>query len=504
MTGDWSDEYARTSRVASPRSTPAAVTGLDEWTSPEVGAAAKPGTPAAAAPARAAAPDPMASASQVMTTLGVSPQLPTTPAPAAPDYQAGVQQVSQAPSPQHYLVAQDALARQVTQDLTAAGHTVEPGENAQLVVDGRPYNVGGQQWGQDPLVSMPGPTTNVYNPDTGMSGGDAPPPPAPPPPAPTPGASGPQTNYDEGALSHAWLNAGANRTSADLRAFVQAHPEFGLTILPGKGDKVRLPSGAVRDMLYATDSPQSHAQYYDPAGGGGGGGGGQAVPGPTIVDYNDIWDTLNGYQPGTGDPYTPGTMPDSPTWDYATMLKELEGGAGGTLDQRKARDAEEQQQAALQQDQALQRFGLGAGLGDSPWLASERAATARSADQGIIAGRRNLEIQANEAHQTAVKSAVDIVLQGAAERRTRFGLMESLKQAAAQLNLSRDQLIQQYVLAKTGIAIDLKKLTMQNEQFWADLLFRTQSFGAQLGFNYDQLNSQNDQWWWDHSTAGGS
>ena len=112
-------------------------------------------------------------------------------------------------------------------------------------------------------------------------------------------------------------------------------------------------------------------------------------------------------------------------------------------DSMKARDAEEQMLAAQNEDQAAKRFGYQTGTIDSPWLASERAANVRSADQGILRNRQNIDIEAARTNTADLRSAIGTLGQIANSTKDRFALNEQLKIEAARLGLSERQLLQQ-------------------------------------------------------------
>lgn len=206
-----------------------------------------------------------------------------------------------------------------------------------------------------------------------------------------------------------------------------------------------------------------------------------------LPGYNDTLADAGSYTPGAplgdvqGGDYKAGSLgaADLP-WDYNSLMQELKSGNPvegntdslinrilqhpesmdpNTVAQLKAASDEEAGQAALSEDAATKRFGFGAGLADSPWLASERAATARSADASQIASRRNIDITAaatNQADrlkaaslgasyqgqragqkQAAVSTAGGLALSKAGEERSRFGATEQAKQAQAGTEIAK-------------------------------------------------------------------
>lgn len=310
--------------------------------------------------------------------------------------------------------------------------------------------------------------------------------------------------------------------------------------------------------------------------------------------------------------YEAGTLGDANLgWDYNSLLADMQSGNPvqdntdsltnwilehpesmdpKTVAMLKAQSDEEQGQAALSEDEATKRFGFSSGLADSPWLASERAATARSADASQIANRRTIDITAAQTNQAdrlkaatlganyqaqragqkqsavstaasaslgkagqetsrftanegakqaqaqsrmqAVQLSVDTAFKAAAEGRDRVALNESLKQEATKLGITQDQLTQTYTLSTLadltkrygidiGAQIDQQKLAEQSKEFQQDLLVKVQQmkvlaaqwqaemeqrdrqFGSNLGLQYDVLNSNNLNHWWD-SVGGGA
>lgn len=86
-----------------------------------------------------------------------------------------------------------------------------------------------------------------------------------------PGGYGGQQQGGSGnpnAFRDAWLGSGG-RTTADLKAFVAAHPEFGATIGGSKGDKVYGPGGAFwADAVISAGTGGTGASWNTDTGGG--------------------------------------------------------------------------------------------------------------------------------------------------------------------------------------------------------------------------------------------
>lgn len=89
---------------------------------------------------------------------------------------------------------------------------------------------------------------------------------------PNRGQTGQGVSGNPNAFRDAWLGSGG-RTTADLKAFVQAHPEFGATLGGSKGDKVYGPGGQFwADAVIAAGEGGKGASWNTDTGGGGGGG----------------------------------------------------------------------------------------------------------------------------------------------------------------------------------------------------------------------------------------
>lgn len=632
LTGsDWNDEYQKSLQSTTQTINPLApaqqaTAGTGESSYDKMWGASDTGNRGSGEPTSSTqTTDVTSRAADVVNQTGVAPVSTAGPAGTAPGptdagaqpYTSAVQGIQTAQNPQDYLVKQDQLARRVASDLTAAGHKVE-WNGTQLMVDGRPYEIGGQQWaqgatttGQPPLAgalnagySPPaGATMNEWGywtmPNGDLASGQL-----------TPGALG-FTPVD--ATGQSWLGptsttsptanpagaagggAGATRPSGgNLRdpTYAQQLVAYWATQPGANPSLTRDPNYWIQKITsgeLGADENWIISRFMTPEGapvGAGGAGGGGSTTGatptsPQLANYLSTPSTFTNptqaapnydsmWAPSSGDYYTPGAIgnEDMPSFTYESLLRDQTTGNPveantdalinkllqnpesldpHTLDMLKARDAEEQQQSALQSDEALKRFGLQAGIADSPWLASERASAARASDASIIGNRRNLDIEAARTNKEdvrqaatigagyqgqranqrlqAVNTAVSGALQKAAETRNRFQLNENLKLEAGKLKMSKDELIQQFAIGKmnditkrygidVGASIDLQKLGEQSDQFKHDLLFKLQSlsenarqfnerlgqddrqFGSDLAYRYDALNSNNLNNYW--------
>lgn len=479
-----------------------------------------PSTPAKTA---AAAPNP---ADAITRSLGVAPvtnwSLGDTPAtPTTPDYTPHVAAVTSG-DPN----APDTLARQLATDFTKAGHKVTWGNNGELVVDGRPYDVLGSQNFSAQSAAGPAP---------GAHGAI---PPTTPTPAPAPGGQ----SYDFGnptlnAIGALFQKYGHTPTLSDVsqwgtnvdanymtaieakikEQFGPGGPQSGPNgttppnpnaTHPGRWDdayfratfgtphnmqellalepqivreggklnknaagqyngKITTPDGRIVDVMIAAGMGGTGYQW-DEGLGGGGAAAPAAAGGPSSPGLAALWDQAGRLtdQPA----YQPTTSPQLDAF-IAQLLGHPESMDPHTVDTLKAADSEEQQQAADSADQNLKRFGWSSGIQDSNWLASERAATARSADQGIITGRRNIDIKAAETNMADRRAAAGVGI-------NKLQLDNQIKAQAAQLGLTREQLI-------SAILQHIASLDQNDQQF-----------GADLGYRYDQLNSSNNNAYW--------
>lgn len=427
-----------------------------------------------------------------INTLGVAPT-PAAPTAspwqtAAPDYTAHVQAIAQAPDPQSAAVAHDQLARTLTRTFVLAGHQVEQGENGELIVDGRPYLVAGSEaWNAS--GGAPTAAGALYRTPTAPAPTPAPTPapavPAPPVTLPTdPTVASPWTGggstfnektgtYDPATTMETqagpvngdyqgWFNSLIAGKPFNQQTLLDLEPilnQYGIHLTPpnaaGERTKIQLPDGTWVRVGFGEGHP-----VWIPQGGGGG-------------SDSSAWSTPSPYIPGQIDPTDP-RLETLGNW-LATNPVSMNEHVVQTL---QAKTAEEAQQATLQEDTAAKRFGYQSGLMDSPWLASERAANVRQADQTVIGNRRNIEIQAAQTNTQDLRASIATLGQIATQTKDRFALNESLKAEAARLNLSQEQFLQQ-------LWMRMLELEQQDRQF-----------GTTNAYNYDRLNADTDIAYW--------
>src|SRR5581483_6197238 len=170
------------------------------------------------------------------------------------------------------------------------------------------------------------------------------------------------------------------------------------------------------------------------------------------------------------------------------------------------------------EDENLKGMGASAGIGDSPWLAAQRASNLRSTDQAIASGNQNLSIQAATTNRQAkenaaslgtnyqsmkgsqVMSAVSAGLQRASVTGDRMQLRESVAQAAAASKQSAQQIMANWLVQNAGLKLSYAQLSTQNTQYLEDLMMRTQQlneqrseFAANYGLQSDSLDFAKSQ-----------
>lgn len=223
------------------------------------------------------------------------------------------------------------------------------------------------------------------------------------------------------------------------------------------------------------------------------------------------------------------------------ILEHPESLSDTDVEMLKAQNAEETALAGQAQDEELQHFGAQAGLSDSPWLAGQRSQNAWDRRQATIGSNRTVDIAAANQRQSdrlaaaslgqgfaqyrtakgqqALNIAVEGALGKASEQRGRKALNESMKQAATQLGLSRDQLVLGYITNNLsflrdnksldlGYDIDIKKLSEQSDEFRQTLAQRIaemkqadDQFKANYGLAVQSFNHNVDQDYWERAKA---
>lgn len=426
---------------------------------------------------------------------GVTGVGPGDPAQDVARYQSQLDAVHHASDPQSKAAAQDALARQLQQDMEADGHKVTWKGNV-MVIDGRPYELAGE-----------GVTSGTF-------GG--------------PGGYGNPTGFEQSRLNNPtdndpktvfgrWVaSMGGQITGDDVRAFVASDPRWEINPASSPND----PQIRVKQTALDTWKPGT-SYWQDPIrdAGPGGANAGQfenaagSGPGyaPTTADSMTGWLDNRGLRGGAGS--TPGGVPGGPSWmdlyrmgsEPTALDNQLDAFSSNllanpdTLSERdvqtlKGQSAEEAAVAAQQADEELQHFGYQTGLDSSPWLAGQRAQNDWNRKQTTITSNRNVDIAAADRRMSDRKEAASIATQWAQ-------LSHEKKQQA--LNTATD-----YLKASMGYDIDLKKLDQQDEQFKADLVYRIKAlqqaddqFRANYGLDSQKLSHTIDQDYWERGKA---
>lgn len=404
-------------------------------------------------PAKGAAPTPQELSFQTTGTRPVG----AAPGQAQPPskWRSHVQAIDNARDPRGRAVAQDALARDLSAQLTAAGHKVA-WKGDTLTVDGREYVLGSGQ-GQSLTPDDEYPVSTPEMP--GVPGG-------PDDVYTTPGEVGP-TMPGSG----------------------------GLSTPPGQApgpDPIEYESGKIGAASVAGFNPT--APTYTPG----------EVPDLDItgMTFPEIMQAIGGDQQFTSDVQAA----------IQRILNDPHSLGEDDIARMKAAVREKAIQLGADEDEALQFFGQSMGLTDSRWLASERLGARRSRDESVIRGTGDVEMQAmatnkadelraaemassflfqsNEDRRQAVGLAADTHLRSAAAAQDRMAFREFINQRATELGQSADQIMLSYTLGilddasrRYGIdvssAMDRDRLAQQDRQFLEEMALAWARFLAE-------------------------
>jgi len=393
------------------------------------------------------------------TTLTGPGSAPNTGKAAPPQqFQTMLGNIQKASTPQEAAVAHDQLARQVSTSLSDAGHDVKWQDQNTLMVDGRPYTVAG----------APGHT---------IAGGAA------------------TTN----AMGAGGGGGGAATTN---------------TMPLGQA-----PAPQVDANDWTSQAMQSAQQSL--------------LPGD-----------LQDWRPTQGNLYTPGEIGfgDIPEFTRESLMNEMEGGqvnqntnallndilknptalSDQVVDTLKAQQRNTLSEQQQQEEENMRAFGAASGISDSPWMGSQLLGSQRARDMASAKANQDIDIQAantrmgdkraaaqlgmtaGQQHSANVQAAANTSLARAAATGDRLQLRESVKQAAAQMRLSQDQVMSNFVLDKEknllqkygidlGAQIDAAKLNQASQQFKEDLMFKMHQLDEQLGMQGRQLGSEENR-----------
>lgn len=256
------------------------------------------------------------------------------------------------------------------------------------------------------------------------------------------------------------------------------------------------------------------------------------------------------WAPGNHAHYTPGeiTTDDIPNYSYDDLYNKVVGDGdvsrplldsilanpesldAHTVDSMKAKSKDELAEQQQLEEEDLRRTGNQLGIDDSPWLASERLASRRGRDTALVKSNRDIDITAattnaadkrsaaqlgvsydsmkGSQRQAAASLAADTTLRQAALTGDRMALRESVSQKAAELGISEDQVMGNWLQGlmddatrrygiDVGASIDHAKLNEQSFEFKSELAYKlsalaqaNEQFGA--GYGLDAARLQRD------------
>lgn len=268
-------------------------------------------------------------------------------------------------------------------------------------------------------------------------------------------------------------------------------------------------------------------------GSGGSGGGGGSITGN--LDYQM---TAPAYAPGEI------TFDDIPNLGYDQMLadatkqtpietqadaliSEILGDPYGGLDDRfldtlKARSKDSMAAAYRDDERAISDLTHGLGMEiESPWAASEKLKAAQGYKLGLAGINRETELDVTEKraalkreagmiganyasgkaqHRLAAMTlASDTAFRRSAAIGDRMALRESVNQAAAQLGISRDQVMSGFILQKAGLQLQEKQLQQQDAQWREELFYKLATLDEQSRMFDLDFEAQRDDEAWDRA-----
>jgi hypothetical protein len=393
--------------------------------------------------------EPQKQTQPVATGTGLSIPSPTanTSAGNTDAYSGLVSQIKAASDPNQKIVLQDQLARQVYNDLKAAGHDVK-WQGEQLMVDGRAYVLGDGTTVSDPLLSTttpPGPGwTRVgqqwANPNTYVNGqqvnGSA--------------AAGFDPNqwgsqdpaYINQLLDYIWQQTGQAPMAPDdpRRAYwiqkLQTPDVNGANQQLLGNDpywQMRMGYDARGEDYEAQFQPPTLAPSYGVDAPGAAGvttsvnlPAAPPAPAPFALSAPSYTpgeiDTLDDFDPLAGsedlsdatkqkilDMLTGGEPVDDAT--EQALLRLLANPSSlddRTVEMMKAKSREEQAAMMAGDDEAMRAAGFAGGFDDSRWLASARAANRAQHEDAILANNRDVDIQAATQRAADTRSAIEL------------------------------------------------------------------------------------------------
>lgn len=469
---------------------------------------------------------------------------------ATKPYTQAVEQLRTTTDPQQQALLKDQLGRSLAQNFKNAGHDVK-WQGDQLIVDGRPYVVGGG-------------TGN-----TGIAGGQ--PAQIDQPQAAAAGSTRLYGTLDQNKLAdpnHAikspkyqLLQAAQGMTSYNVPELLgklqQQDParwngwEFNGTdklVYRGNALDPRFEGATELDIIHDVDGKDGNTgwgfQTNLPAGAGGGHS--FQPPSPIDIDGGGLYHTM-GAEPtepvaeprpswaATAPKYTPGEIgfddipgamgdddisglqgrTDADVEELVSSLLKSGGSMNaGVVDQMKARSKDELAEMHALSTEQDRGAAAAMGIDDSKWFASQQAQAGRDRDKALVSKNRDIEIdaaktnysdklQAGSLGASYGKGKADVALAGkslqadtnlrrAALTGDRMALREQVNQRAAELGQSADKIQLDYTLAMMDditkrYGIDVSKFETLKRLAQSD-----RQFAEDLAFRFAQL-AQDDR-----------
>jgi hypothetical protein len=192
------------------------------------------------------------------------------------------------------------------------------------------------------------------------------------------------------------------------------------------------------------------------------------------------------------------------------------------VDTMKAQQKNTLAEQQRQEEEDMRGFGAANGISDSRWLANQMLGSRQSRDQAVAAANQNIDIEAAKTRQSDKQAAAQLGMQYGQQRSQniqaatsqalarsaaigdRTQLREQVKQAAAQLRISQDQVMSNFILEKEknllskygidmGAQIDASKLNEQSQEFKEDLAFKMQQLEQTMAMQGRSLGQQGDE-----------
>jgi hypothetical protein len=454
----------------------------------------------------------------------------------------------------------DQQARGIYSDLSAAGHDVSWSGN-QLMVDGRPYDVtagGGSSSAMSGDAAPASGMQGITDPSVSTASTPSSPSPSSPSTGGVPSYSGSPT--DRSAIL-AWIGQLASQPGADPS--LGNDPNYWADRIIEKGGLTSA------NTQYWHDAGVGPTAFFNNPGresGGNAGGtstdftasyvaptlGTTALPSspnlPNVTDPNANWNPSYSEPTLTAPNITPYAAPtapwgasgptsyaggtvdtsDIPNFTPESLLQQQQGAPSaqsldklvtgltdsqGPLDQRTIDTIKAQQKDALAEqakltDENIKGMGGSLGIGDSPWLAAQRASNLFTRDQSIASSSAAEDVDAAKTNYAAKQAnaqtgisyqntrtaqlmqSVDAGLQRATVTGNRESLQASIDQAAAASGQTSQQIAVQWLqhnvdaatakeLAAAGINLNFEQLQSANANHLMDVMTQVQQIKSQ-------------------------